>query len=338
LGSLTPLAEVFRRQAEHFEALGSPVYARLAGRLARDPSPARPFFDADDPDFHDPLRLFGAVHHLVLTGVAPDALSGDWDDFARALEEGADEIRGRLRVQDVQTNEVQRCVALLPAFLTVARETGRPVELLELGPSAGLNLLLDRYRYRYEAGSWGPEASVLELVAAERGGRAPADLLATALDIRRRRGIDLAPVDATSEAGYLLLRSFLWPGLEDRVRRLDAAVGVVRAEPEPPELIRGDYVDLLPGLLAERPDDAVTIVFQTASTGYLPADAAARLRGSLNAAGEDGRPLAWVSTRRHDEREGTDETAYELEVRVWPGPERLAALLDFHGNSLDWRL
>ena len=32
--------EVFRRQAEHFEALGSPVYARLAERLAGDPEPA----------------------------------------------------------------------------------------------------------------------------------------------------------------------------------------------------------------------------------------------------------------------------------------------------------
>ena len=106
----------------------------------------------------------------------------------------------------------------------------------------------------------------------------------------------------------------------------------------PPELIRGDYVELLPALLAERPHDAVTVVFQTASTGYLPPDAAARLRASLEAAGADGRPLGWVSTRRYDEREGTTEDAYELEVRAWPRLWRLAALVDFHGNWLDWRL
>ena len=321
----------------HFEALGSPVYARLAGRLALDPGPARLFF-GDPPDFHDPLRLFGAVHYLVLTGAAPDALSGDLEDLAAALAAHEDEIRRRIRQDLVQTNEVQRCVALLPAFLTVARETALPVELLELGPSAGLNLLADRYRYVYAEGTWGRSDALLELVADERGRPVPAGLLATSLDVRSRRGIDLAPVDATSEEGYLLLRSFIWPGLEDRDRRLDAAVATLRAEPERPQLIPGDYVERLPEVLAERPADAVTIVFQTASTGYLPADAAARLRSSLDAAGSDGRPLAWVSTRRHDEREGAVEDAYELELRVWPGPPRLAAHLDFHGNWLEWLL
>jgi hypothetical protein len=233
---------------------------------------------------------------------------------------------------------VQRCIALLPAFLTIAREVGLPLELLELGPSAGLNLLVDRYRYRYAAGSWGAMSARLELQAEERGGTVPAHLLATELVVRRWRGIDLAPVDATTDAGYLLLRSFLWPGLEDRVRRLDDAIATLRDEPVPPELVRGDYVELLPALLAGRPHDAVTVVFQTASTGYLPRDAAARLRASLEAAGADGRPLGWVSTRRHDEREGTTESAFELELRAWPGPSRLAALLDFHGNWLDWRL
>jgi hypothetical protein len=47
LGSLTSLAQVFRRQAVYFEALGSPVSARLARRLALDPEPARPFFDGN---------------------------------------------------------------------------------------------------------------------------------------------------------------------------------------------------------------------------------------------------------------------------------------------------
>ena len=297
----------------------------------------RPFF-GDPADFHDPLRLFGAVHHLVLVGAARDALSGDLDDFAAALDAHEAEIRRRIRQDVVQTNEVRRCVALLPAFLTVSRETGLPVELLELGPSAGLNLLVDRYRYVYAERKWGRSNALLELVADERGDPVPAGLLATDLDVRRRRGIDLAPVDATTEEGYLLLRSFVWPGLEDRVRRLDAAVAALRAEPERPELLTGDYVERLPEMLTERPNDAVTIVFQTASTGYLPADAATRLRSSLDAAGSDGRPLAWVSTRRHDEREGAVEDAYELELRVWPGPPRLAAHLDFHGNWLEWLL
>lgn len=317
--------------------LGSPVYARLAGRLAEDPSPVEPVLDGDG-SWDAALRLFGAVHYLVLSGAAPDALSGEWEAFVAGLEANADELRRRVREQGVQTNEVQRCVALLPAFLTVAAETGLPLELLELGPSAGLNLLFDRYRYRYASGTWGPRGAALELVAEERGGRVPAELLAQGLEVRRRRGIDLDPVDARSEEGYLLLRSFLWPGLDDRVARLDAAVAALRAEEKAPELLRGDYVRLLPGLLAERAGDAVTVVFQTASTGYLDPGAAARLRAVLESAGDDGRPLAWVSTRRADEREGRREDAWELELRVWPDPGRLAAHVDFHGNWLDWTL
>ena len=279
------------------------------------------------------------MHHLVLTGAAPDALSGDLDDFTAALAAHEDEIRRRIRQDVVQTNEVQRCVALLPAFLTVARETALPVELLELGPSAGLNLLVDRYRYAYAEGTWGGSDALLELVADERGRPVPAELLATGLDVRRRRGIDLAPVDATTEEGYLLLRSFVWPGLEDRVRRLDAAVATLRAEPERPRADPGR----LRGATARQSSQSAPRT-PSPSSSRRPRRATCprmRPRGSGRRStrpASDGRPLAWVSTRRHDEREGAVEDAYELELRVWPGPPRLAAHLDFHGNWLEWLL
>lgn len=290
----------------------------------------------DEPDSHDAIRVFAAVHQLVLTGVAPNALDS-WSDLAAALRTHLDAIQARLR-EPVQTNEVQRCTALLPAFLTVAREAALPLELLELGPSSGLNLLVDRYGYGYTNGEWGPRDALLRLVAEERGGRVPASLLREQLAVRRRRGIDLSPVDATTEAGYLLLRSYLWPGREDRVEKLDAAVATLRLHRHRLELERGDYVELLHAKLAARPQDAVTVVFQSASTGYLSAAAAALVRRTLEEAGADGRPLAWVSTRRSDEREGSSDEFYELELRIWPGPPQLAAYLDFHGNWLDWRL
>ena len=82
----------------------------------------------------------------------------------------------------MQTNEVQRAWALLPGFLSVA--DGRPFDLLELGPSAGLNLVWDRYRYRYATGTWGDGA--LELAGDDRT-PPPAELLA-ALASRSRGG------------------------------------------------------------------------------------------------------------------------------------------------------
>jgi hypothetical protein len=336
-GGATPdeQAEIFRRQAAHFTLLGSPVYARLAGRLAEDPRPARAVL-GDGASWDLGLRLFGAVHHHVLTGAAPRALSGEWGDFTSALDEHAGSLRRFVREQRVQTNETQRCVSLLPAFLTVARETGLPLDLIELGPSAGLNLVFDRYRYRYAEGAHGDPGARLAFDATERG-RVPGGLLATRLEVVRRRGIDLSPLDATSEEDVVLLHSFLWPGLAERKARLDAAIATFREAPHRPELIRGDYVELLPGLLADRDPRVLTVVFQTASTGYLADDRYALLRGSLDRAGADGGPpLAWISSRRREERETADDHHYELELRIWPAPARLVAFADFHGNWIDW--
>ena len=100
-----------------------------------------------------------------------------------------------LTTRRVQTNEVQRTWALLPAFLSLGESR---LDLLELGPSAGLNLVWDRYRYRYQAGRGGRR----ELAGEERA-PVPAELLERPADIVRRRGVDLVPVDATTDEGAL---------------------------------------------------------------------------------------------------------------------------------------
>ena len=165
-----------------------------------------------------PLRLFGGIHYLELSGVEPYALSGDWEDFRRALEGRREFLARFIQEQAVQTNEVQRCFALLPAFLTVARESGaRFLDLLELGPSAGLNLLWDRYAYAYRHGSWG--SSELTLRGVEYAPM-PAEVLEAQVEVRARRGIDLNPVDVTTEHGARLLRAFIWPGRVERGQRV----------------------------------------------------------------------------------------------------------------------
>jgi hypothetical protein len=325
--------------------LGAPVYARLAGHLALDPEPALAVL-GEQTGWDAGLRLLGAVHYLVLTGVAPHALDGDPGPFLEALEVHSDALTEFIATQGVQTNETQRCVGLLPCFLTIALETGLPLELLELGPSAGLNLLVDRYHYAYRNGSFGSPDALLRFVADERGHAVPAALLEptsasdtvslSPLGVRRRRGIDLAPVDVTNHKGRTLLRAFLWTGRADRIARLEAALATFAQEDPKPELVKGDYVKLLPRLLDERPADAITVVFQTASTGYLGPTERASLRESLEQAGADGRPLAWISTRTPDELEHAHDDRWELELRVWPNKARLVAFLDFHGNWLDW--
>jgi hypothetical protein len=322
---------IFRRQADQFEASGSPVYAHLARRCATEP-----LVDelVDDLRWDVPLRLFGGVHYLELAGIEPYALSGDWPDFRSALESQREFLARFVRDQAVQTNEVQRCYALLPAFLSLAQETGaETLDLVELGPSAGLNLLWDRYAYAYRAGRWG--SSGLQLAGVEYE-PVPREVLARRVRVRRRLGIDLKPVDVTSDHGARLLHAFLWPGRVERAQRLKAAIGILRREP--PTLVRGDYVELLPSVLAERDDEALTVVFQTASTGYIGRERRAELRALLEEAGRDG-PLGWISTRAVEELEEDRHDSYELEVGLWPGGERRLLLrCDFHGSWLRWRV
>jgi hypothetical protein len=273
-----------------------------------------------------PLQLLGGLHYLALSeGVDP------WSDPVPVLEERRDWLKRFLRTQNVQTNEVQRSWVLLPCFLEIARRTGvETLDLMELGPSAGLNLVWDRYRYVYANGVWGSTGARLELAGEERR-PVPRSLLARRPRVHGRVGVDVAPVDVTTEKGARLLKAFVWPDQTWRLDLLDRAIAELRADP--PELVRGDAAELLPGLLRARREDALTIVFETAVLGYLPRERRRRVREAIEHAGEAG-PLAFVSTGLP-----ADEafTHYGLYLRSWPGGEQvLLAHADFHGAWLEW--
>jgi hypothetical protein len=109
-----------------------------------------------------PNVFFGAVHYLLLKGSnhelceyyssitarprTDDDLFRVFSDFCAGSRE---ELTALVRSRLVQTNEVTRCAILAPAFSVVYEFGGhRPTALVEVGASAGLNLLWDRYRRR----------------------------------------------------------------------------------------------------------------------------------------------------------------------------------------------
>jgi hypothetical protein len=258
---------------------------------------------------------------LVLAGKA------SWDDLDAALDDHAAELTAFTATQAVQTNEVQRAWVLLPGLLATGAER---VDLLELGASAGLLLALDDYDYRYRAGPWGRGEERLVLSGRDRRGP-PRSLLARRLDVQRRRGVDRDPV-ALDDAGARLLEAFVWADQTDRIARLRRAIDVARRRAVPIE--RGDYVERLPDLLADRRDEALTVVFSSVTTMYLDDERYADLRAAFARAGADG-PLAWLSL------EGPrDDRVYEgvaLDLTTWPGGEtRRLARADYHGTWLEW--
>jgi hypothetical protein len=273
-----------------------------------------------EPAWEMPLRLLGGMHYLVLAGQATWGDSpGDHHDFLEAF----------VRDQRVQTNEVQRCWVLAPLFSRVAERTGAgEIDIVELGPAAGLNLLWDRYRCAYVARSIGPADAPLVLRGEERR-PIRETLLEQSPRVRRRVGIDLEPVDVTTRAGVLFLKCWVWADQTERLERMDAAIAAVRADP--PELIQGDFVELLPEVLAAQPRDVPTVVFQTAALGYVEPERRERVRRALDDAGVE-LPLAFVSAG--NPRTGVMD--WGLRIVYWPGGGReFVGHADYHGAWID---
>ena len=308
--------EAFREQAAHCEGR-SPLYAELCRRFADD---RRVGALADGWQGRVPLQILGGLNYLVLGGEA------SWDDVNAALEEHGEFLRRFVAEQPVQTNEVQRSWVLLPLFLSALGDA--EAHVVELGASAGLNLVWDRYRYRYAAGEWGPGDAPLELAGEERR-PVPGELLARRPRLLSRVGIDRSPIDAATEEGARLLRSFVWVGQEERLARLDRAIEALRADPPP--LVRGDAAEQLPRVLAGLPGDGVVLVFQTSLFEYLGEEARERIRDTIDSA---DRELVFVASGRPREV----PRSWGMRIHRLGGRREFAGHADYHGTWLDYEL
>ena len=256
------------------------------------------------------MQLFSGLHYLVLAGRA------SWEDVGSALRDEADFLAEWVAAERVQTNEPRRCWWLVPCSLETARRTGAEAfDCLELGCSAGLNLLWDRYGYEYAGGTL--DGSPV-FGGEERGKPVPVTALPR---VESRVGVDLAPPDLRTEDGVRLLKAFVWAGHEQRLVDLDAAIAVWRRDP--PEIVAGDMLEELPALLARRREDRPLLVWQTAALGYLPGERQARVRALLADAG-----VVFVETSRPGD--GSHDY-YGLYV---DGDE--VAHAEFHGAWIEW--
>jgi len=323
----------------------SPLYTTLLEQAAADveaDGPAWAVLAGHETDARASalaLRFMGAAHRLVLEGRAPAlarhypsaggeaGLEGAWAAFRDTLEQHRDTLRA-LVTSPVQTNEVGRSAALLGGFLLVARETGLPLRLLELGASAGFHLRWDHYRYEQGDTGWGDRASPVRLVDVFPDGFPPGGRRCRVVE---RAGCDPLPLDPCSAEGQITLLSYLWADQRERIALLRGALEVARRVPAAVDA-SGAPAWLAARLAAPAPGVA-SVVFHSIVMQYLSAADRRRVASVLAEAGgrATGRaPLAWLRMEPGGEQA-------EVRLTLWPGgSERLIASAGFHGRAVRW--
>jgi len=343
------LAAHFAEQAAFCKAFGSPFTAALIDALGRDLEARGPTFDlvAEWPGSPRAdavvLRLTGALHAAVLTGrdraLAAEypAQCPDWDaertwSAARAFLVREREWVAAFIRSAPQTNETRRSIALLLGFLTLAQRFELPLDLLEIGASAGLNQCWDRFAYRTDTWSWGGPSSV-QIDTEWRGSPPP---LEAKPRVRSRAACDLDPPDLRRPEHVSRLRSYIWPDQPERLARFDAAVELALEQGVHVE--RADAAEWLEQRLAARASDAVTVVYHSVFIQYPPRATRARIRAAIERAGaQSSAPLAWLRLEPEAALDGPrDSSRLLVDLILYPGAERMTlAETDGHVRFVD---
>ncbi len=308
-------AENYREFA--LEARGrSPAYESLAGSVAGDTAVLH-FLDSLPPEKRQPNLLFAAARYLL--GVPAEITR-----LRDLVRHHPAELSAVMLARRTQTNEPARCATLLPALAQLPP----PLALIEVGASAGLTLLFDRYSYDYSGhriAGQDPQAPALRCAT-----RGPVPLPARLPAITWRAGLDLNPLDVTSDDDVRWLSSLVWPGEGDREQRLAAAIASARRDP--PVVYRGDLLTDLPALAARAPAEATLVVYHSAVLAYLtPADRR-QFTGIVRAL-----PAVWLSNESPGVVPDLSLPAYRGSPFVLGRDGRTPlAFTDSHGTWLEW--
>lgn len=337
----------FRQQAKACTRMGSPftgmVVALLADSLDRSTRTGRRVLDWDGvPDATGDalaLRLAGAFRALVnrgrlpvLAALYPPAEQPEAAPLSAALRQALAEADDELATfldYAPQTNEVARSGVLYPGLVTIARETGLPLSLFELGASAGLNLIPDRYRYTLGSQAFGDRTSEVHICPAWSG----AEPEGPDPVITSRRGCDLNPLDLTDVEQRARMIAYIWPDQAVRLARIEAAID--RAIADPPAIDRLDAADWVEARIGADADPGTTrVLFHSIAFQYMPNATKTRIDAVMEKAGDAAsadRPLAWLSF------ELDPAMRPELTLTLWPGGvTRKLADADPHVRSVNW--
>lgn len=286
----------WRLTAETFRAIADDeILAGLAAAIPLDRLP--------------PLLLSAAITFLV-TRIDPQPLARYYprpggeqppydDGFGEALRDFGRAEGGALidlcRTHRYQMNEVGRCADVMPVLGLIARDSGRPLSLIDLGTGAGLGLHVDRYRYRYTRADGdvhvlGDPQSPLE-IACEVRGPVPVPLPDSMPAIVERIGVDVEPLDL-DDSDVLAWLAACVPPEAGAVTRFARAAEVARANPA--RRVRGDINEVLDDLVTALPVDSIACLVDTYVHVFMPDEMLRQFSHQLDALSRR-HDIEWIS-------------------------------------------
>lgn len=367
------LLERFKKQAE-FTKEYSPLYHTLFSIIGDwlDSQTYNPVVEwlleisADRSPFDVPLLLLAGLHREILLeepgteqlgnlypSVSPDwrSKAERWDSEAFSLQSQVTNLPNILhrtiwnrrealepfiKTATVQTNETGRGIVwLLPALLTNWEE----VHLVDLGASAGLNLLADQRFFRILNTSKkklvdiGDGKSVQFMVTSKNTCKLHLKKRKTPKFLSRT-GCDVHPFYIKNSTDEATLTSYVWADQLSRIDRLKEGINAFRRlntkATAPVTLYKAELPDELPTFLEKIPTDknAPVVIYNTFMTTYLD-NKGATVREHLTAWAEaQDRPVLWLQAE--PPRDGKEP----------PEPEWLAWTADLwqNGEHQQWQL
>ncbi|SDW18082.1 DUF2332 domain-containing protein [Paenibacillus sp. CF384] len=271
---ISSISERFRRFAEKECKGSSSLYEQLSSRIAGDDDLLR-LASAGREGQPIPNLLLGAVHYLLLNEFEHElkyyyaSIVPNPRDAAAAFEPFKSfcllyqgELVQLLTTKLVQTNEVRRCAYLYPAFCLIHHLSNKPLALIEIGTSAGLQLFWDKYRYAYDnvEGYYGNQQSPITLTTSLRGPNLPF-LYSDSPPVASRIGIDLHVNRLHQSEDRMWMKALIWPEHRERMNHFEEAAGIF--DNQAVRFIEGDALACLDSAAVATSEEQALCIFHT---------------------------------------------------------------------------
>ncbi len=339
---MNPNIRSFADQGQACRLMGSPFTAEILEAFATvlDANtqtgrriiawPVEPLADAL------PLRLTGGLHALARRRVDPaltalyENFAGDFIGVVRAAISAFDAELVQWLDSPPQTNEVGRASALYAGLIMIAHQFNQPIELFELGASAGLNLNLDKFSYNLGGEGFGDSTSPVKLAPDWHGNTPPAIKPL----IMERSGVDLWPIDLRDKQVANRLIAYVWPDQVERLARIEAAITLSIANPQ--KVDAGDAAEWLEVALKQPQADGTTrVIMHSVFWQYLPQSSQQKIEALIaktSLFATDERPLCHLTFEA-----GRSLYSMALKLKMWPiANDQHLANCHPHASSIDW--